>query len=203
MSESENGQNDRHRLRQQRLKEVVDQGIARADKERGIVLVHTGNGKGKSSGAFGMVMRTLGHGMNAAVVQFIKAPMQTGEERFLREFTQVPFHATGEGFSWETQNRERDMEKVRAGWEIALGYLRDPQIHLLVLDELNIVLKMHYLPLDDVLEGLRGRPEMQHVVVTGRGAPEGLIEYADTVTEMREIKHAYHAGIKAQKGVEM
>jgi len=203
MSEEEGNRNDRHKVRQQRLKEVVDAGIARADQERGIVLVHTGNGKGKSSSAFGMVMRALGHGMNAAVVQFIKAPMQTGEELFLRRFTQVPFHATGEGFSWETQDRERDMERVRAGWEIALGYLRDPRIDLLVLDELNIVLKMGYLPLEEALEGLRGRPAMQHVVVTGRGAPEGLIEYADTVTEMREMKHAYQSGIKAQKGVEM
>lgn len=203
MDDRQQDMEERHRGRQQRLKEVVDQGIARATEARGIVIVHTGNGKGKSSSAFGMVMRCLGHGMRAAVVQFIKAPMQTGEELFLRGHTPVPFHAMGEGFSWETQDRARDIAKAREGWQVALGYLRDPAIDLLVLDELNIVLKMGYLPLEEVLEGLHGRPRMQHVVVTGRGAPAGLIEIADTVTEMREIKHAYQAGVMAQKGVEL
>lgn len=195
---------DRHRQRMQRKKQVVDEGIARASDERGIVLVHTGNGKGKSSSAFGMVARTLGHGLKAGVVQFIKGALATGEENFFRRFPdEVSFHVMGEGYTWDTQNRERDIATARAGWEVALGLLRDPNMHLVVLDELNIVLKLKYIPVQEIISALRMRPPMQHVVITGRGAPQELIDYADTVTEMRELKHAYKLGIKAQKGVEL
>lgn len=196
--------NERHRRRMQRKKQVVDEGIARASDERGIVLVNTGNGKGKSSSAFGMVARALGHGMKVGVVQFIKGALATGEENFFRRFPdQVSFHVTGDGYTWDTQNREQDIATARAGWELALELLQDESVQLVVLDELNIVLKLHYIPVQEVISALRMRPPMQHVVITGRGAPEALIEYADTVTEMRELKHAYKSGIKAQKGVEL
>jgi cob(I)alamin adenosyltransferase len=135
-------------------------------------------------------------------VQFIKGRDSTGEEAFFKRLPDVPFHVTGDGFTWDTQNRKQDEATAEKGWEIALGLLRDPQIDLVVLDELNIVLKYHYLPLETVMEGLRQRPPQQHVIITGRGAPEALIELADTVTEMREIKHAFKAGIKAQAGIE-
>ena len=203
MSADASARDARHRQRMQRKKAVVDAGIARATEDRGVLLVHTGNGKGKSSSAFGMVARALGHGMKVAVVQFIKAPGSTGEEHFFRRQPGLSWHAMGEGFTWETQDRERDCRKAEAAWEQACEYLRDPACGLVVLDELNIVLKHRYLEEAPVVEALRRRPPMQHVVVTGRGASPALIEIADTVTEMREIKHAYKAGVRAQKGVEL
>ena len=166
-------------------------------------MVTTGNGKGKSSSGFGMVMRALGHGMQVGVVQFIKGAMSTGEEKFLRRFPdEVQFHAMGEGYTWETQNRERDMEKAEAAWQQALRFLNDPAIGLVLLDELNIALKYRYLDVERVIADLRSRPPMQHVVVTGRAAPQALIDIADTVSEMQEIKHAFKNGIAAQAGVE-
>lgn len=198
----EKDKNQRHTERMQRKKTVMDERIAQAQKERGILIVNTGNGKGKSSAAFGVALRALGHGKKVAVVQFIKGRDSTGEEAFFKRLPDVPFHVTGDGFTWDTQNRKQDEVTAEKGWEIALGLLRDPQIDLVVLDELNIVLKYHYLPLETVMEGLRQRPPQQHVIITGRGAPEALIELADTVTEMREIKHAFKAGIKAQAGIE-
>ena len=174
----------------------------RSTKKKGLVIVHTGNGKGKSSAAFGVALRALGHDMRVAVVQFIKGRDTTGEEAFFRRLPDAPFHVTGDGFTWDTQNREQDTATALAGWEIARRYLSDPQFDLLILDELNIVLKYQYLPFETVLHDLQARPAMQHVIITGRGAPEGLIEVADTVTEMREIKHAFKAGIKAQVGLE-
>ncbi|MDH5547558.1 MAG: cob(I)yrinic acid a,c-diamide adenosyltransferase [Gammaproteobacteria bacterium] len=200
---SDSGLNQRHKDRMVRRKEVVDAGIARAQDERGIIIVHTGNGKGKSSSAFGMVARALGHDMRVGVVQFIKGSFSTGEESFFRRFPEVDYNVMGEGYTWETQNRERDVATARKAWDKAVSMLQDPEYDLVILDEMNIVLKMHYVPLDEVIQVLQARPVMQHVVLTGRGAPEGLIEVADTVTEMREIKHAYKAGIKAQKGVEL
>jgi len=194
--------NQRHAERMQRKKAVMDERIASAADERGLLIVNTGNGKGKSSAAFGVALRALGHGMRVAIVQFIKGRDTTGEEAFFKRLPDVPFHVTGDGFTWDTQNREQDEATARRGWEIALSLLQDPAIDLVVLDELNIVLKYHYLPLERVLEGLNNRPPMQHVIVTGRGAPEALIELADTVTEMREVKHAFKAGIKAQPGIE-
>ena len=193
----------RHKARMQRKKALMDGKIAEAQDEYGLLLVHSGNGKGKSSSAFGMLARALGHGMQVAVVQFIKGAASTGEEAFFRRFPeQVRYHVMGEGFTWETQDRQRDIEKAQAAWLVARELLRDESIHLIVLDELNIALKHGYLQLDDVLADITARPTLQHVVVTGRGALPGMIEAADTVTEMNLVKHAFKAGVKAQKGIE-
>jgi len=202
MSESSE-RDDRHRARMQRKKALIDEKIAEAQDEYGLLLVHTGNGKGKSSSAFGMVARALGHGIKVGVVQFIKGAASTGEEAFFRRFPdEVRYHVMGEGFTWETQDRQRDIAKAREAWAVAAELLADPEIGLVVLDELNIALKYGYLELAPVLADIESRPLLQHVVVTGRGAPDGLIEAADTVTEMGLIKHAFKAGVKAQKGVE-
>jgi cob(I)alamin adenosyltransferase len=195
--------NERHRARMERKKAIIDAKIAAADKKIGIIIVNTGNGKGKSSSAFGMVGRALGHGMKVGVVQFIKGAMSTGDELFLRRFPDdVSFHAMGEGYTWETQNRERDIVKAEAAWEQARRFLSDPAYGLVVLDELNIALKYRYLDVHTVIADLLDRPEMQHVVVTGRGAPPELIAVADTVSEMTDVKHAFRAGIAAQAGTE-
>jgi cob(I)alamin adenosyltransferase len=195
--------NERHRVRMERKKAIIDAKIAAADKKIGIIIVNTGNGKGKSSSAFGMVGRALGHGMKVGVVQFIKGAMSTGDELFLRRFPDdVSFHAMGEGYTWETQNRERDIAKAEAAWEQARRFLQDPAYGLVVLDELNIALKYRYLDVHAVIADLLDRPEMQHVVVTGRGAPPELIAVADTVSEMTDVKHAFRAGIAAQAGTE-
>ena len=195
--------NERHRQRMERKKAVIDEKIAAADKEIGIIIVNTGNGKGKSSSAFGMVARALGHGMKVGVVQFIKGAMSTGEEKFLRRFPgEVSFHAMGEGYTWETQNRERDIAKANEAWEQARAFLRDPAHGMVVLDELNIALKYKYLDVHTVIADLLDRPVMQHVVVTGRAAPPELVAVADTVTEMNVVKHAFKAGIAAQAGTE-
>ena len=195
--------NERHRTRMERKKAVIDAKIAAADKQIGIIIVNTGNGKGKSSSAFGMVARALGHGMKVGVVQFIKGAMSTGEEQFLRRFPEeVSFHAMGEGYTWETQNRERDVMKAEEAWEQARRFLTDPAYGLVVLDELNIALKYRYLDVHTVIGDLLDRPTMQHVVVTGRAAPPELIAVADTVTEMNVVKHAFKAGIAAQAGTE-
>jgi len=195
--------NERHRQRMERKKAVIDAKIAAADKEIGIIVVNTGNGKGKSSSAFGMVTRALGHGMRVGAVQFIKGAMSTGEEKFLRRFPdEVSFHAMGEGYTWETQDRERDIAKAGEAWEQARAFLRDPAIGMVVLDELNIALKYKYLDVHTVIADLLDRPVMQHVVVTGRAAPPELVAVADTVTEMNVVKHAFKAGIAAQAGTE-
>ncbi|USX27745.1 cob(I)yrinic acid a,c-diamide adenosyltransferase [Oxalobacteraceae bacterium OTU3CINTB1] len=195
--------NERHRVRMERKKAIIDAQIAAADKQIGIIIVNTGNGKGKSSSGFGMVIRALGHGMKVGVVQFIKGAMQTGEEAFLRRFPdEVSFHTMGEGYTWETQNRERDTEKALLAWEQAKKFLADPAIGLVVFDELNIALKYRYLDVETVINDLLARPPMQHVVITGRGAPPELIAIADTVTEMEVVKHAFKAGIGAQLGTE-
>lgn len=200
---NEDGINERHRARMQRKKEVVDQKINAANRNTGVLLVNTGNGKGKSSSAFGMVIRALGHGMKVGVVQFIKGAKSTGEEVFLRRFPEeVSFHAMGEGYTWETQDRERDIAAAQRAWDRARTFLSDPSIGLVVLDELNIALKYRYLDVHQVVTDLLSRPEMQHVVVTGRAAPPELIEAADTVTDMSLVKHAFNAGIAAQPGVE-
>ena len=195
--------NERHRARMERKKAIIDARIEAADKQIGIIIVNTGNGKGKSSSAFGMVARALGHGMRVGVVQFIKGAMSTGEELFLRRFPdEVSFHAMGEGYTWETQNRERDMAKAAQAWEQAKRFLSDPEVKLVVLDELNIALKYRYLDVHAVIEDLLDRPPLQHVVITGRGAPPELVAVADTVTEMNVVKHAFAAGIGAQAGTE-
>lgn len=193
----------RHKARMQRKKAVMDEKIAEAKDEYGLLLVHTGNGKGKSSSAFGMVARALGHGFKVGVVQFIKGAASTGEEAFFRRFPdEVRYHVMGEGFTWETQDRQRDIAKAKEAWAVAAQLLADPDIKLVVLDELNIALKHGYLDLDPVLADIESRPLLQHVVVTGRGAPAGMIEAADTVTDMSLIKHAFKSGVKAQKGIE-
>lgn len=195
--------NERHRDRMARKKAVIDAKIAAADKNIGVLIVNTGNGKGKSSSGFGMAMRAMGHGMKVGVVQFIKGAMSTGEERFLRRFPEeCSFHAMGEGYTWETQDRERDIAKARQAWEQARAFLRDPAYGMVVLDELNIALKYRYLDVHEVIADLLDRPAMQHAVVTGRAAPPELIEVADTVTEMTVVKHAFKAGIAAQPGTE-
>lgn len=206
--ESEDGQGDvapeaRHRARMQRRKASVDARIAAATEQRGVLLVLTGNGKGKSSSAFGMVARALGHGMHVGVVQFIKGKYATGERAFFRRFPEVSYHVMGEGFTWETQDRERDVRAAAAAWAVAVDMLRDPAYALVVLDELNIALRYRYLALDGVLEALRSRPAAQHAVVTGRGAPAELVEAADTVTDMQVVKHAFKAGVRAQRGIEL
>jgi cob(I)alamin adenosyltransferase len=200
---SEEGLNERHKSRMQRKKEIVDQKIASANRDAGVLVVNTGNGKGKSSSAFGMAIRALGHGMKVGVVQFIKGAKSTGEELFLQRFPEeVSFHAMGEGYTWETQNRERDVACAQRAWERAKAFLSDPEVGMVVLDELNIALKYHYLDVNQIIADLQARPAMQHVVVTGRGALPELIAIADTVTEMQPVKHAFAAGIAAQRGVE-
>lgn len=194
---------ERHRVRMQRKKVVVDGKIAAAATERGVLLVLTGNGKGKSSSAFGMVARALGHGMRVGVVQFIKGKFSTGEETFYRRFPEIDYHVMGEGYTWETQDRERDVRAATAAWDVARRMLSDETYELVVLDELNIALKHRYLDVASVVTDLRTRPPMQHAIVTGRAAPPEMIEAADTVTEMMVIKHAFQQGIRAQKGVEL
>ena len=207
MMTSENkddGLNERHRTRMQRKKAVVDAKIAAATDVRGVLLVNTGNGKGKSSSGFGMVIRAMGHDMQGGVVQFIKGAIPTGEERFLRRFPeQCEFYVMGEGYTWETQDRTRDIEKAQAAWACARELLNDPSVGLVLLDELNIALKYNYLDVQTVLADLRARPPAQHVVITGRGAPPELIDVADTVTDMTLVKHAFSQGIQAQPGVEL
>ncbi|WP_137926928.1 cob(I)yrinic acid a,c-diamide adenosyltransferase [Cupriavidus sp. 2SB] len=201
---ADDGRDERHKARMVRKKEVVDAKIASAQAERGVMVITTGNGKGKSSSGFGMVVRAMGHGMQTGVVQFIKGAIPSGEEMFLRRFPeQCEFHVMGEGYTWETQDRARDVAKAEAAWEVARRMLRDPAIGLVLFDELNIALKLHYLDVETVIADLRARPPMQHVVITGRGAPPALIEAADTVTDMTPVKHAFQQGIKAQRGVEM
>ena len=195
--------NSRHQRRMERKKALMDEKIEAAQRQTGVIVINAGNGKGKSSSGFGMVMRGLGHGMKIGVVQFIKGAMSTGEEIFLRRFpNEVSFHAMGEGYTWETQNRERDIEKAHAAWEKAKEFLRDPTIGMVLLDELNIALKYHYLDVQQVIADLDARPEMQHVIITGRGVLPELVEIADTVTEMQVVKHAFKDGVMAQAGIE-
>lgn len=195
---------ERHLARMLRKKAIIDERIANSPNECGLLLVLSGNGKGKSSSAFGMLARAMGHDMQCGVVQFIKGRNSTGEELFFRRFPeQVRYHVMGEGFTWETQDRQRDIAAAQAAWEVSKQLLSDPAIGLVILDELNIALKHGYLDLDQVLSDLQARPPMQHVVVTGRGAKPELIELADTVSEIAMVKHAFQAGIRAQKGIEL
>ncbi|WP_445147521.1 cob(I)yrinic acid a,c-diamide adenosyltransferase [Dyella sp. Tek66A03] len=195
---------ERHRERMQRKKELVDRKIARATIERGVLVVNTGNGKGKSSSGFGMLARSLGHGFHCGVVQFIKGSFSTGEEAFFRRFPdELDYHVMGEGYTWETQDKARDIQAAEAAWQIAAGMLADASYDFVLLDELNIALVQGYLDVAVVCATLASRPSRQHVVITGRGAPDALVEQADTVTEMRVVKHAFQAGIRAQQGIEL
>ena len=195
-------QEERHRARMQRKKTVIDAVIAQAQECRGLLLVLSGNGKGKSTAAFGMVARALGHGLQVGVVQFVKSQSATGEASFFRQQPGVRWELFGNGFSWETQDREQDAHAARRGWAVAQEMLRDERIALVVLDELTYPLRSGALTVDSILADLAQRPAGQHVVVTGRGAPAALIAAADTVSELADVKHAFRAGIRAQKGVD-
>ena len=193
----------RHAEKMRKKKEVRDRIVAQKTIEKGLVIVHTGKGKGKSTAAFGMVFRAIGHGFNVGVVQFVKGAWGTGERDVLEKFPdQVTIKAMGEGFTWDVADRQRDLAAARGAWEMAKALIADPNYKLILLDELNIVLRYDYLPLDEVLEVLRNKPRDTHVIVTGRNAKDELIEIADLVTEMTEIKHPFRAGVKAQPGIE-
>ncbi|MGB6309975.1 MAG: cob(I)yrinic acid a,c-diamide adenosyltransferase [Steroidobacteraceae bacterium] len=195
---------DSHALRMQRRKAIQDRRMSETTAERGLVIVHTGAGKGKTTAALGMVLRSLGHGHRVAIVQFIKGAWEPAEKRAFEPWgEQLEFHATGEGFTWETQDKARDRAMAQAGWEVALRYLADPQFRLVLLDEVNVALKKDYLSLDQVLAGIEQRPPLTHVVLTGRNAPDALIERADLVTEMTLVKHPLKLQhIRAQAGIE-
>ena len=192
----------RHKERAQKHKVVVDAKIAAAQTDKGLLLVLTGNGKGKSSSAFGMVARTLGYGRRAAVFQFIKGAEDVGERAFFSRQPDVIWEKCGEGFTWETQDRARDIAAARAGWEKAKQALADPAISLVVLDELTYLVTYRYLELHEILPPILSRPALQHVVITGRAAHDALIEAADTVSAIRDVKHAFRDGIRAQEGID-
>ena len=194
---------DKHQQKMAAKKAVMDAKIAKATEERGILILMKGNGKGKSSSAFGTLARSLGHGKRCAVVQFLKGRNETGEYKFFRDHPMVDWHVMGDGFTWETQDRERDVAAAMAAWEKAKELIRNPAYHMVLLDEINIALRYGYIDLGEVLSFLETeKPEMTHVVLTGRNAAEDLIEQADLVTEMTLIKHPFRSGIKAQIGVE-
>ena len=194
---------DDHTARMQRLKASVDRRIEAAQDEKGLLIVYTGAGKGKTTAALGMAMRCLGHGMKVAVVQFIKGAIDTAEERMLKSFGErVTFLRMGEGYTWETQDRDRDTSHAHAAWAKACEFMRDPSYAMVILDEFNIALHQGYVSVTAVLPYVQQRPVMQHVVITGRGAPAELVEAADLVTEMKQVKHPFRKGIKAQPGVE-
>ncbi|WP_333822646.1 cob(I)yrinic acid a,c-diamide adenosyltransferase [Pinisolibacter sp.] len=195
---------DRHKAKMARRKEVQDAEVAsKAIAEKGLLIVNTGPGKGKSTAAFGLVLRALGHGWRVGVVQFIKGAWSTGERTALERFDDlVSWHTMGEGFTWETQDRARDVAAATRAWEKAKELMADPGIRLVVLDELNIALRYDYLPLDEVVATLAARRADLHVVVTGRNAKPELVEVADLVTEMGAVKHHFAAGVKAQAGIE-
>jgi cob(I)alamin adenosyltransferase len=195
--------NARHAEKMRRKKEARDKIIATKTIEKGLLIVHTGKGKGKSTAAFGLVFRALGNGMKVAIVQFVKGRWQTGERVALEKFgDQVTVATMGEGFTWETQDRARDIAAARAAWEKAKAFIADDEHQMVVLDELNIVLRYDYLDVPEVIEALAARPPMKHVVITGRNAKDELIDAADLVTEMEQVKHPFRAGVKAQRGIE-
>ena len=195
--------NAKHAEKMRRKKEARDKIIATKTIEKGLLIVHTGKGKGKSTAAFGLVFRALGNGMKVAIVQFVKGKWQTGERVALEKFgDQVTVNTMGEGFTWETQDRARDITAARAAWEKAKALIADVEHQMVVLDELNIVLRYDYLEVAEVVAALSARPAMKHVVVTGRNAKDELIEAADLVTEMEQVKHPFRSGVRAQKGIE-
>lgn len=195
---------EQHKQKMQRRKEVQDQRIAQKSGEKGLIIVNTGNGKGKTTAALGMVLRSLGHGYRVAIVQFIKGAWEPAEKAVFEKWEdQLEFHAMGEGFTWETQDRDRDIEKAQQAWEKSLTFIRNSDFRLVLLDEINIALKLGYLQVEQVLAGLEEKPELSHIILTGRGAPAVLIERADLVTEMTLVKHPFkEQGVKAQPGIE-
>lgn len=206
---SEQAKNEAHKRKMQKQKEKVDANIAKADEERGILILLTGNGKGKSSSGFGMVLRALGYDQKVGVVQFIKGQQLSGEEIFLKEkaallpnFEEQDFYQMGTGFTWNTQDRSGDIKAAEETWAHAERMLRDPQYDLVLLDELTYMIAYKYLDEETILDTIRNRPREQSVIVTGRGGGSALQELADTVSEVKDIKHAYASGIKARKGVD-
>ena len=192
-----------HKTKMQKLKENVDSSIAAADTERGVMILLTGNGKGKSSSAFGMVMRALGYGYKVGVVQFIKGAQLSGEELYVRDHCpQVTFQQMGTGFTWDTQDRSADIAAAEKSWAVAEEMLSDKSYHLVVLDELTYMLSFKYLDQEMIFKALKNRPQNQSVVVTGRGGGSVLADMADTVSEIKEVKHAYNSGVMARKGVD-
>ena len=201
--ETEEDLNRRHAEKMAKKKAVRDRMLATKTEERGLVIVHTGKGKGKTTAAMGLVMRALGHGFKVGIVQFVKGVWETGEREVLNRFPdQVTIKAMGEGFTWETQDRERDIAAARAAWEVGKAMIADPAYKMVLLDELNIVLRYGYLPIEDVVETLRNKPRDLHVIVTGRNAKDELIDVADLVTDMTQVKHPFRSGVKAQVGIE-
>ena len=204
-SDGQQSDSDRHNAKMARKKQARDKIMSTKTDEKGLVIVHTGKGKGKSSAAFGMIFRCIAHQLPCAVVQFIKGGMDTGERNLVTaHFGDIcQFHTMGEGFTWETQDRERDIAAATAAWEKTKELIRDERHHMVLLDEINIALRYGYIPLDEVIAFLETeKPEMTHVVLTGRNAADELIEIADLVTEMALVKHPFRSGIKAQIGVE-
>ncbi|MGB3402103.1 MAG: cob(I)yrinic acid a,c-diamide adenosyltransferase [Microcoleaceae cyanobacterium] len=195
---------EQYRRKMQRRKQVQDERLAKASDKKGLVIVNTGNGKGKTTAALGMVMRSLGHGYKVAIIQFIKGAWEPAEKAVLGQWPdQLVFHAMGEGFTWETQDRQRDIQMAEKAWDTALGYIRNSDYQLILLDEVNIALKLGYLSAETILAGLDEKPEDSHVILTGRGAPQAIIERADLVTEMTLVKHPFkEQGVKAQAGIE-
>jgi cob(I)alamin adenosyltransferase len=203
MTEDPNAEHARHNARMKRVQAARARMQERRTLERGLLIVHTGNGKGKSSSAFGMAIRSLGWGMKVAIVQYVKGSWETGEKNFFQAWPDLlTFEVMGEGFTWDTQDRARDMAAARAAWERSKQLIADPLVDFLILDELNIVLRDETLPLADVIAVLKDRPLTKHICVTGRNARPELIAIADLVTEFQDVKHPYRAGFKAQRGVE-
>jgi cob(I)alamin adenosyltransferase len=201
--ESEAELNARHKAKMVRIQEARAKMMAERQIEKGLLIVHTGAGKGKTTAALGMVCRAIGHGQRASVIQFVKGALATGEKVVFDAFPdQVEFRPMGEGFTWDTQDRARDIAVAREAWEAVKARIADPDWDMVVCDELNIVLRYDYLPVDEVVEAIRARPEGKHVVVTGRNAPQALIDEADLVTEMIQVKHPFRSGVKAQAGIE-
>lgn len=193
----------RHAEKMKKKKAARDKILATKTEEKGLIMVHTGKGKGKSTAGFGVVFRALGHGMKVGIVQFVKGAWQTGERHVLEKFPDlVTITAMGEGFTWETQDRQRDIAAARTAWDKAAAMILSGDYDVVLCDELNIVLRYDYLPLEEILDVLRRKPEMTHVIITGRNAKDELIEMADLVTEMEMVKHPFRSGIKAQKGIE-
>jgi cob(I)alamin adenosyltransferase len=199
---------EQYQRKMQRRKEVQDQRLSERSQQKGLIIVNTGTGKGKTTAALGMVLRSLGHGYRVAIVQFIKGAWEPAEKRAFEPWStgdtpQLEFHAMGEGFTWETQDRDRDIQKAQEAWQKALSFIVNPEFKLVLLDEVNIALKLGYLQVEEILAGLEQKPPESHVILTGRGAPAALIERSDLVTEMTLVKHPFREqGIKAQAGIE-
>jgi len=198
--------NEKHKERMERVNEIKDKQLAEATREKGLIIVHTGGGKGKSTASFGMAIRSLGQGMKVGIVQFIKGAIPTGEAAFFSQLAAmgmpVEMHTLGEGFTWKTQDRERDIATAGRGWQKAVELIRDPSFDLVILDEINIATKYEYIPVAMIVDELENKREMLHVVLTGRNAAPEVLEIADLVSEMKVIKHPYGHGIKPQRGVE-